>query len=68
MLKLPYLLINDSLFTDTTSAKDYLQPNEGKTSEFSNGKDTKLNGYGVQLRNLSGGTLENPVKITRFCT
>jgi len=56
------------LFTDTTSGKDYLQPNEGKTSEFSNGKDTKLNGYGVQLRNLSGGTLENPVKITRFRT
>jgi len=66
MLKLPYLFINDSLCTDTTSDKDYLQSNEGATSEFSTGKDTEWNGYGVQLRNLFGGALENPVKITRL--
>jgi len=49
-----------------TNDTDYLQSNEGTTSEFSTGKDTDWNGYGVQLRNLFGGTLENPVKLTRF--
>jgi hypothetical protein len=61
-----YLFITDSLCTDTTSGTDYLQSNEGTTSEVSTGKDTEWNGYGVQLRNLSGGILENPDKITRL--
>jgi len=41
MFKLPYLFVNDSLCTDTTSGKDYLQSNEETTSEVSTGKDSE---------------------------